>query len=415
MRERVKQDSTEHDTASNWYLMGSTYVVGPTPLSYVKSRVFVAMADVVTPQYKRLQSNGNIVNSPMKQVSYIMSAKPSVLRGKGRCSDVLHEYAIADIPPATVVLDKDTWQESLDSVLSGFSDESEIAQTKAWADIDVSEIQGAASLGELPETVNWLVDKVKTLAGVVRAIKRKDARKLKELLNDTKKQGTYLDLWLEYRYAIRPLVADITSALAALQASLEKGQRFTARGVYFSKTGPETSRKQRFYTNPALASDFSGYWADETTQTTLLCRAGVLVEIDHSINTGMAIWGLDNPLEAVWELLTLSFVIDWFINIGNVLSALLLNPGLSPRASWVSEEYKTIRDVRVTSHWRSTPYQCSANLIEHYLDPLGSVYEELTLKRRVPLAKRYSLPHLNVRLDPGKILDIYAIARNLAR
>nr|URG15272.1 MAG: maturation protein [Leviviridae sp.] len=415
MRLRIRQDTMETSTTPNWYTDGGTYIIGPTPMAYTKAKVFKAMADVVTPRYKELERNGNIVNSPMEMVSYKFSAEPSILEGQGICGGRTHLYRLSDVPVIGPSFNASTWQATLKDVLDGFSDESEIAQTKAWSDIDVSEIQGAASLGELPETVEWLVDRLKELAKLVRAIRRRDLATLRKLFKQTKKQDTYLNVWLEYRFAIRPLVNDILAALKALDAILSKGQRFTARGVFLEKTGPVSSQSQVPFTNPALAATFLGYVADKTVQTTLLCRAGVLVEIDHSINTGMALWGLDNPLEAVYELITLSFLVDWIFNIGNVLSAMLLNPGLTPRASWVTEEFTSVTDLKVLSYWHTNTPGCSQNIVEQHLTTFGSAYEELTLKRRVPLTKRYSFPHLNVRLDPGKILDIYAIAKNFLR
>lgn len=414
MRERIKQDRQEVKTSPNWYTVGSSYIIGPAPVSYVSSKVFEAMQDVVTPKYKELERNGNIVNNPMYKVLMKSSATPTLIDGEGICSGKRHKYQLSDVPIVAGAFNPDLWVQQIENVLSGFSDESEITQAKAWSDIDVSEIQGAASLGELPETVDWLVDRIRELAKLLRAIKRKDVKRLKELVQSAKKQDSYLNAWLEYRYAIRPLVSDIIAALKALNSSLEKGQRFTARGAYLKTTGPTKTAVKRAYTNPALAANFLGYYADETKQTTLLCRAGVLVEIDHSINAGMALWGLDSPLEAIWELITLSFVVDWIINIGDVLSALIMNPGLTPKASWITMTYKTVIDIRVTGNWHDNP-GCSQNIVAQFHSAQGSAYEELFLSRRIPTTKRFLLPHLNVRISPDKILDIYAIAKNLLR
>jgi len=198
-----------------------------------------------------------------------------------------------------------------------------------------------------------------------------------------------------------------------LSASLEKGTRFTARGNNYIFDEPLTTTAELHFTNSALAANFCGYTATVTKATERMFRAGVLVEIDTSINAGLAIWGLDSPLEAIWELMSLSFVIDWFFNIGSCLNAAFLNPGLEPRISWVTEKVNYFQSTAATGVWRNTPPGCSQSLESWHLIQYGYTYEGVSIMRRVPLAKRFSLPHLNVRLSPDKILDIFAIARKM--
>lgn len=410
MRERIKIDGGKAAVVPSWYTVDGAFIING-PITYLQNRRYIGMLDDVVPDFRRRQKEGNLFCNPMWQLDININQAPLVVAGEGICSGARHKYEVADVIKQSFT--QSTLQSTVDIVLDDFSDESEIAQTKAWADIDVSEIQGSASLGELPETVDWLVDRLKALAQLLLAIRRKDAKKLKKLFGEFKKQDGYLDLWLEYRYAIRPLISDIMAALKAISATLEKGVRFTARGRHSVIQEPFTTDVRLPYQNPDLADPSHGYMAHVQKSSYRLYRAGVLVEVDRSIDTGLAIWGLDNPLEAVWELISLSFVVDWIFNIGQVLSAVLLNPGLEPKISWSTETVVHMIETRPYLHVRDVPYGCSASITTHFLKETGYLLEEWKFKRRVPTAKRFSLPHLNVRLDASKILDIYSIARKL--
>lgn len=413
MRERTFLDEVVPASVPNWYKLGSSWVIN-APIDYSRLRKYSGMADVVTPRYSKLRNEGNLINNPMSRLNFTISTTPTIFRGKGDCGGgQIHEYELADFIPTTVNTNG-TIEQIVAGALDGFSDESEIAQTKAWANIDVSEIQGSASLGELPETITFLRDSMKALAELLVAIRRKDIKRLKKILGKKVSLDGALDTWLQYRYAIRPLISDIMAALEALKATLEKGKRFTSRGRY-SHSLPKTVANgvSFYYTNPAIAADFLGYYADVTLATERMFRAGVLVEIDSSIDMGMAIWGIDNPIEAIWELISLSFVVDWFFNIGRCLEAAFLNPGLTPKISWVTEYSYLYRKVVVTTNWRNSAAGCSANLEAQHLKQTGWLVEEYFFRRRIPLAKQYSLPHINVRLSPDKILDIFAIARKM--
>lgn len=418
MRERVFLQSVVPGVYHEWHYRTPDYLRNEM-IPYQKSSHFVGMVDVVTPNFHKERSKGELYNNPLWQVDNLVSQEPSMLYGKGLCPvGINYEYNLWHmIPPKFSIDALDTGV--LDTVANEYSSESEIAQTQAWANIDVSEIAGAASLGELPETVEWLADLFKTFLELTTALRRKDIKKIIKIGKKLKTVDGAGDLWLSYRYALRPLISDVLAALNALQAELEKGMRFTARGKYSCTEGPSSSTIDLPFENSWSGIDGS-FWRLSCTrnwQSTRSYRAGVLVEVDRSIDTAMAIWGLDNPLEAIWELTSLSFIWDWFFNIGSVLNALLLNPGLSPKLSYVTEVFDLEDTVRVIEGHPGPNYSlgCSQSIEPWQIRVYGQTSQKLMLKRRVPLAKRYSLPHINVRLDVAKLTDILLIARKLLR
>ena len=375
---------------------------------------FIAgMVDVVSEKYHQRSRDGEIVNNPMWAFTFGLKQTKMRISCEGQCNYyVVHEPEVC-LPGHYVPFTKDRPVSAfVDSICDPFSDESSIAQTQAWANIDVSEIQGLASLGELPETVKMLIDALKSAMKLTIAMKRGD---LATIAKSAKKVGFTVDglsdLWLGYRYGIRPLITDIKNLLSAASADLEKGQRFTARGKkkFEEKSTIKDLTTGRFQYNCNLGLKYT-----EIRENSRIFRAGVLVMIDRSINQAAAIWGLDSPIEAAWELIPFSFIVDWFTNIGDVIGALVLNPSLTPLSSWVTETISSSVVREATGVYDMTYSGCWQTSKSAYAkDPLCRTTSYYTVKRRVPLAERYSLPSLNVRLNVAKLTDLALIARKI--
>lgn len=300
---------------------------------------------------------------------------------------------------------------AVDALCGLYSSESIIAQTSAWANIDVSEMQTWASLGELPETIRMIVDLLKKAFKLTIAAKRGDVTTLIRELKHLRKFDTYADAWLMWRYGVRPLVGEITALLKILEATPIVGKRRTFRGKYVHEM-PDTAIDSH-----AVWSGTGAGWDYKITEKrNAIFRAGVLVQIENSINSGLAMLGFDNPLEAVWELVPYSFIADWFFNIGDVINAIIGNPSLSPVCSFVTETvthtviaecsgFSLNGDPDITQNY------CFAN--NTLVVTPGYVNTFITATRRVPLAERYSLPKLRVKLSLAKLTDLALIARKL--
>lgn len=113
------------------------------------------------------------------------------------------------------------------------------------------------------------------------------------------------DLWLEYQYGIMPLVFSVKDILA-----LSKARTFIT----------ERRRVSAEYVDEVPASPPDTYFITEMTgsiQASVTCKgrwsAGLAVS--DRINF--------NPFLTAWELIPYSFVIDWFVNVGDFLASRL--------------------------------------------------------------------------------------------
>lgn len=406
LRERIFLDRNMVSSKLSIYKINGVVQNWFTPLYYKADQMVSGMVDVNEPGFKRRSLAGELVNNPMWKFAYSLKEMPVCVHMGGQCQYYDDYEAWEKFPIAhTLTAPYSTF---VDSLLSPFNSESVVAQTKAWAEIDVSEIQGLASLGELPETVKMLIDLLKKALKLTLAAKRGDTKTIAKELEDLVSLDGVSNAWLMYRYGIRPLMSDIKNLLSAVQKDLEKSFRFTSRGKF--DTGLLVS--ERVYDTNASTVYRWPVWKVKTG-TRRIFRAGVLVEIDRSIDAMSAIWGLDSPIEAAWELVPFSFILDWFVNVGDCLGAAILNPSLNPKISWVTESLEFSELAVSNSLNNKVITNCMQKNPEPHIHQEGSSNLNLVVKRRCAVAAQYSLPRLNLKLDFAKLTDLLLIARKI--
>ena len=171
------------------------------------------------------------------------------------------------------------------------------------------------TLAELPETLKWLADLLRQAAEATKAARKKEVEVKKLLLKKgrTAKQiaQAVASVWMQYRYAIMPLSYSIEDVLKALES--------------WKRTYGKVSEK---YVETYTQDDIRNRFGFSTNNLTLSVSEAQTVH-RCSIKRGYDPRGLVdallqvlklNPVTTAWELIPLSFVVDWFINIGEVLS-----------------------------------------------------------------------------------------------
>ena len=114
------------------------------------------------------------------------------------------------------------------------------------------------------------------------------------------------DLWLSFRYAIMPNVYLINDILEAQSAAL------SAYG---------TSR-DRSTVNDVQLPEYAGWSLDKSIEITHRSMCKRRYAADTSLARGIPSTLSWNIPVTIWELMPYSFVIDWFVNVGDLLSAL---------------------------------------------------------------------------------------------
>jgi hypothetical protein len=123
--------------------------------------------------------------------------------------------------------------------------------------------------------------------------------------------------WLEYQYGWNPLMSDIKGSIDSLQ-KYDKSRDWVVT-VKGSKLEKSSGFWDSHPSNPR--TDGLDYFVG--TKSTF---AGVFVRLDvipdNSFLATVTSLGLTNPALLAWELVPYSFVVDWFLPIGDWLSTL---------------------------------------------------------------------------------------------
>lgn len=156
-----------------------------------------------------------------------------------------------------------------------------------------------------------------------------------ELFPDSAKD--LANIHLMYRYGVKPLINDLQGIVQALA---------TNQDVYYEIVATRKLKSPRIQTYNVYKN--TGGTTNRTTVTTfgeVQVKYHARVSIDSgydSLVTSMARLGFDNPNSLAYEVIPFSFVVDWFIPIGNYLNNLDAFEGLTVRSitkTVVSKQY----------------------------------------------------------------------------
>lgn len=276
----------------------------------------------------------------------------------------------------------------------------QLAVTRAHARIDTSDAAAIVTAGELKESIDFLVDSGLRLIKIYKAVRTFNLKALAKQLSPTELTSRYL----EFRYAIRPLISEIdTYAQAFINTSKSKRYTYRAKEEYSSiKIGPEYLTYQDGY----------GYvYAREELIRTVTVLAGVLCSLDVS---KLDKWGFTKPIDAAYDLLPLSFIADWFFNIGQTIASFTPEAGIKQLTSWRSTTDKIRRVKRVTRvSMKPDTYASKPGRIWNFNISNAEIYKETENYERVIDPQLSILPTFKLRLDGWKMLDIALILKSI--
>lgn len=193
----------------------------------------------------------------------------------------------------------------------------------------------AQTFAELGKTMSFFIDASRDMLHAYRLAKRGDVLGLSELYRSHDYRGKrrrppyvrVANRWLQWRYAVRPLVWD-------LQDMLEEHFRSDAEPAvkrFGSSAKTELNTilwEGKLYNLPSFKS----------ASVTVKCRYTSYVRLSVDSNTWKRL-GLTNGLSLLWELTPGSFLLDWWCPVGEYLSGLDAAIGVTNIATCSSEQY----------------------------------------------------------------------------
>lgn len=198
-----------------------------------------------------------------------------------------------------------------------------LAATRFYDKLSTLHINLAQVLAERQQTINLVANTAARLANAYRKIRRGH-----NPFTGTATTGKASEVWLEYAYGWTPLLGDVHAAMDIAQIAPPPIKvRSSARDV---RSYPNSVFAETVYYNGAFKSV---YEQEKVHKYSRSIKATVTVS-DPSVVFASQL-GLTNPALLTWELLPYSFVVDWFVPIGNWLQMqqALLGISLSQRST----------------------------------------------------------------------------------
>lgn len=215
------------------------------------------------------------------------------------------------------------------------------AEIKALLDLKDSSVNYGVAFAEAQRTLGLVAGTVNRLANGINTLRRTLSKRsaLKALgkrprTRTTKRDrvdpGSIPEAWLELKYGWEPLLGDVHGSMKELAGRPQDDWVVTAKGRVREEMTYEEVLKNDGLPLSALrkVKEFEGHFVR---------LDGV---IDDSYHKTLSRVGLENPFEIAWEMLPYSFVVDWFLPIGDWISTWDASLGMEFRSGSYSHLIK---------------------------------------------------------------------------
>lgn len=134
--------------------------------------------------------------------------------------------------------------------------------------------------------------------------------------------------YLRFRYGIQPIMSDVQAAMKAAQAVYHP-----VRERHFSRARGKRESNETVSGTVVYDQVTLGY--QQRRQYIGDVRCGFCDEFHKSGWDALGL-NLQNVIAVPWELTGYSFVVDWFVNVGDLIYANIPRAGVTPLGGWVS-------------------------------------------------------------------------------
>lgn len=200
------------------------------------------------------------------------------------------------------------------------------ARNKALLALKDQTVNLSLAWKERQDTIDMVTSGIKSAIGIVKKVKSYLKKPYRRKALRQKLKGKWKDApeaWLLYRYGMLPTMLDAYGVCTALDKR-DNGSYDRYMCTVRGKSTTAYKGKRLSLINTYLGR----YYVLPGTQETLLLPGsyGARVRYDCALTNRdylrFSEVGVTNPLEIIWEGITLSFVADWFTSIGDWCAAL---------------------------------------------------------------------------------------------
>lgn len=254
------------------------------------------------------------------------------------------------------------------------------------------------SLGEIPETVAQITSSGEAYVRHVRTLlpSAKGQVKLKYLSVKQLKRfgGVAAGTYLGVIFGIMPLIADMYNLMTTLDEGLSKARLRVTVDQKDTDWGPPA--------NP---------WTTYHGTFVRGIKESATLELVSPPDFQLWRLGLTNPLSIAWELVSLSFVVDWFVHLGGFINALQQPVGLSYKHGYSSRYL----DINARCECRYPGVRPPPLYAEKLFDdtPMVVNVRQRAFKREVLPSIIPPLPYLDLGLNLSKMTTLVALVTSI--
>lgn len=195
---------------------------------------------------------------------------------------------------------------------------------KALADVKDQKINLAVTLAEIGSTIGMIYDRARKYGLALRAAKAgrwdQAAHHLGMRKRFSQQPKSFAAGWLELIMGWLPLMSDISGAVE------EVNRKAMSHGYMLFGRARDTT-EQRQVVDRYLYAQF-GFHIRAFAVDRLTAKVGLVFAVDLPGLMRAAQVGVTNPAAVLWEVTRLSFLVDWWLSIGQWLESLDADVGL---------------------------------------------------------------------------------------
>ena len=276
------------------------------------------------------------------------------------------------------------------------------SQTEALNGLQASYAGMGANLGQARQTINEMAKSAQTLGELLHFAKSGQYgalyRRFRNLFGISNKanQKDIAGLWLAYIYGWKPLVHDLYELQKLVHADLQKQPRIKSTGYGNESYSSESSSDSKWIKRGIRKHS---------------ARCVLFGKIVNPLAYQLASAGLANPYSIAWELVPFSFVLDWFIPIGNTLQAITATVGLEPDGGYITMKSEQSSFYSLRKQWSEVP---SPGFISTVKQP--GAYNVVSYDFARAALSAFPLPKLYVNEKPystTRAINALALVRQL--
>lgn len=408
MRVRVNNKLTNEDAFFRQYDQNHNLVASADRIGVAQVGEKQTTYDVVTPDYFKRRSKGEIIINPFSSVHYYATCTFSGVSVKvGTANPAVWNDYVWTGPylaywmngvQSSVAPDLITRQER-DRLVA-------IASTKCWGAVSASKVQLLQTLADIKRTIELVRHPLASAESFVRkARNRKNSSWSDRSLTVAKYMARE---WLTYRYGWRQLYLDVKGVLDAVGTHERTGLLQTRANT---KTRSEVSETLMVKANNSTFE----IEVSKSTQDELYVKCGLFYDGKLDVPKYLGLTYLD-VLAAAWDIIPYSFVIDWVVDVQSYLSALTPFYLVPARGA-----YTTLTRVKTLTHQVTG----QVNMLASNWIQYGSVTSApsgiaISIERSKTRIKGIGDPSLSLVANIGdlvsiRVLDSIALILNILR